>query len=740
MDLFKEIRLPVGLETIMEECREVTSSMRRKEIDIDIFFHSFLRHLSVGSGFIIEELNINYKRLFDISLKQINKKRKNNYAGLNFSRGLTELFERCYYIGKEVFNRDDTITHELLFLSLLNLEDKKRPKALSLFLAENSEILETWQNYLILYLNNDLEEVSRGEIEADNISLSGYNEILSRFATNLNQLAKDGKFDSLIDFDNKLNELCAILCRKKKPNAILIGDAGSGKTQTVNMLAQAIVDGESPELLSDKVIYSLSLSSMVAGTEFRGQFEKRLEDFINEAKKYNNIILFIDEIHTLVGAGGGGAGQATLEASNMLKPALANGEISCIGATTPREYNLTIKKDSALERRFEPVFIKQPSKQKMASIVATVIEDYSEFHGVEYTQDFADNILDYCELFLSKRNYPDKAVDVIDQCGAMAKVDFWEFSEEEKLGKKLMLDKVKNGKVPEDEEIRLACDGIDKWSHRVCNSRPTVDVNFLKKYFASKVNPIYNILENDGEILKKTIIGQNNAIDEFINKTTDSLFAVDDSKNSFLFYGAKNSGRSFLCRKINELLIRGGAVVYSYNGIEFHDDFSYHKIIGYNQDSLGERVGLCPNCVIIIDDIDKAHHSCLNIFGQIMKDQKMQMLNGELVDFTNCFFIMSSDAKLGGSLGYSPNEDKFVSTLDSLLLTRIFCKIPLKLLDKEDFLCIVRQKANSIKDRLAKQGVDIEIEEKDLLSLVGNSFEQLNGNVSQYVNKKLKNK
>jgi ATP-dependent Clp protease ATP-binding subunit ClpA len=201
---------------------------------------------------------------------------------------------------------------------------------------------------------------------------------------------------------------------------------GQAKHHLVEGLASKIVAGDAPELIANKVIYSVSLSSMVAGTEYRGQFEKRLEDFVNEAKKYTNLILFIDEVHTLIGAGG--ATNNSLEASNILKPELARGTISCIGATTVNEYTNTIKKDTALDRRFERVIIREPSKFQMEEILPTIVSYYEDFHGVEYSDNFLNNIIDYCEKYIPNKFYPDKAIDIIDHCGAQAKVSFWHLS------------------------------------------------------------------------------------------------------------------------------------------------------------------------------------------------------------------------------------------------------------------------------------------------------------------------
>lgn len=745
MDL-NDLTVPVALERILGDAQALGRKLNRKEVDVDIFLHSFLTCPTIGFSSICGALGLPYDELYGCSLAVIKSKRKNKTLTTNFSDELVRLFNRSYQLGRELYGRHDYIVPELIILALTK---ENIPKAFVDFFSKYPEYKSDLQKNILMHTKCILKDihsdkrgipsgVEGGEVSSEykQVPMFEKNKILSQFATNVNIEASEGKFDSLIDFDNKVEELCGILCRKKKPNAILVGSPGVGKSSCVQILAQLIVDGKAPELLSDKVIYSLSLSSMVAGTEYRGQFEKRLEDFVNEVKKYNNIILFIDEIHTLVGAGGGTS--TSLEASNMLKPALANGEISCIGATTPREYNLTIKKDAALERRFERVLIREPSKYLMEQIIPTLVESYSEFHSVEYSREFQENLVEYCDTFLPKRFYPDKAVDVVDQCGATAKVKFWEFLDEEDTGREKILSQARLGILPTQKELDEMQVGIDKWTDRINSKRPIVTLQDLKDYFQTKMNPTPSILQNDGDLLLDEVVSQKEGLRVFIDKAVESSLAVNNIHNNFLFYGPQKCGKSFTVDKIRGILNRGGATVYHYSGVEFNDSYSHSKINGINQDSLCERVILCPNSVVIIDDADKiTNQSCISLFSQILRDQKMQMLNGELADFTSCYFIFVSGVKAGGKLGYGDSKISNFSNLDSSLLDNIHYKIELKKLDKRDFSSIVKEKLLAAQKRLEKQGDKFSFSEEDIkkISILENFAE-----INSAITKKLINK
>ena len=371
-----DLPLTPHIQGVINASKQMAEELQRDGVDIDILFECFLKNLSLSCTSIFEKAKIP-KEIFLLSKEVILKKRAGKKVSTRLRNDVQKFFSHCDILTKQVLNLDYIPPEVLLMVffdkdlcpkaikHVLSFTEEKSSNIVTSILREAAIIVKDFN------LLEDEEFSEEDEVPEDWIDMFDENPILSQFAENLNIKAANQEFDKIVDFDNKIDELATILCRKKKPNAILVGPAGTGKTSLVEGLASKIINGDAPELLANKVIYSVSLSSMVAGTEYRGQFEKRLEDFVNEAKKYSNLILFIDEIHTLVGAGGSGSNQS-LEASNILKPELARGTISCIGATTINEYNNTIKKDSALDRRFERVTVREPSRFQMKEILPTI--------------------------------------------------------------------------------------------------------------------------------------------------------------------------------------------------------------------------------------------------------------------------------------------------------------------------------------------------------------------------------
>lgn len=551
------------------------------------------------------------------------------------------------------------------------------------------------------------------------------NPILSEFAENLNIKAAQGNFEQIVDFDSKINELAAILCRKKKPNAILVGGGGVGKSSIVESLALMIVRGEAPELLANKVIFSLNLSSMVAGTMFRGQFEERLKNFVNEIKKYNNIILFIDEIHTLVGAGGGSS--SSLEASNALKPELARGTISCIGATTINEYTQTIKKDAALDRRFERVLVREPSKFIMKEILPTILSNYEDFHGVEYSKEFIDNVVEFCERFLPNKLYPDKAVTVIDHCGAQAKVNFWETDDSIKETHQEILDNInKKGKVPPElfEDLNKK---LESWQERLVKEKPIVNLQHLRDFFEKKKNPLSSIefCKEVSFYIKKEFVGQKKAINDFFTSIKKSSMGLGKktsnvSPDTYLFYGGKSSGKTLLSKVIKDGLEKSGASVIYYNGSQLSDPYAQYKILSEQatNTSLCERVVMDPNCIIIIDDFQNIDYRCESLFAQIMKEGKLQMSNGDLADFSHCKFVITCDSSKKTSMGFNSGKEGETPNLKQDILNLVEKSLFLSNPSQVDLRRIVFNKLKQIKSNLFLQNIDLEFDFKFIKKFV----------------------
>ena len=415
-------------------------------------------------------------------------------------------------------------------------------------------------------------------------------------------------------------------------------------------LACKIVAGDAPELIANKVIYSVSLSSMVAGTEYRGQFEKRLEDFVNEAKKYTNLILFIDEVHTLIGAGG--ATNNSLEASNILKPELARGTISCIGATTINEYTNTIKKDTALDRRFERVIIREPSRFQMEEILPTIISYYENFHTITYTDEFLENIIDYCEKYIPNKFYPDKAIDIIDHCGAQAKVNFWHVTPSIKSQQEETMAAALDPEKDHTKLLEKLNESLEKWTEGVSDLIPEVKLCHLKDFFKKKTNPLNDqeMVEKVFSCVSKSLVGQDELLQKLKDKIILSSLGIKKTDNfsapeCYVISGSRFSGKSYFLDLFKDTLQKHGVSVLSYSGVHFADTFAPHKIATSqgNNTSICEKVLISPNSVIIIDDFHKVDNSAIPLFNQIFKHGKFQMSNGDMADFTNCKIFLTSD-------------------------------------------------------------------------------------------------
>ena len=701
------------LISILKKSQDLTEHLGRNRVDLDIFFSCFIQDISLSCEIIlgrydgIEALNV-------AAGNTLKKKKPNKEVSRNYSSKLSHLIDHCEFVQKEFFGLD-YISPESMLLCMLN--DDYTPKAL----AEVFD--EVIRDELITDISAFLKDEEEPEIEFDFgvgdsdppmgnwVGMFDENKILDQFAENLNLKASRDEFDKVVDFDDKISEIATILCRKKKPNAILVGPAGTGKTSLIEGLASKIVNGEAPELIANKVIYSLSLSSMVAGTQYRGQFEERLEKFVDEVKKHDNIILFIDEIHTLVGAGG--TTENSLEASNILKPELARGTISCIGATTINEYTNTIKKDTALDRRFERVIIKEPSKFQMQEILPVIASYYEEFHCVRYTENFINNVINFCEKYLPNKFYPDKAIDVIDHCGAQAKVSHW--------GKdssfKDLKENIKEQNIDlhsADSVLSFVTEQLSSWASEKGEKLPDVTTKHLKEFFSKKENPLRkpNILSDLSSGLKEKFVGNNKIIDSLIESISLSSYGIHKKSSVPSIYcitGEESTGKSFFCSNLKDSLEKSGVNVLDYSGVHFSDEFAKFKILPeiMNNTSLCEKITIYPNSVIIIDDFHKLHLSVKSLFAQILKDGKLQMSNGDIADFSNVKIFVTSGVDNTPSMGFNSDKESPTSSIFKELLSLVDCNVLLEKVKKKDIFRILYNKLQKINEDLSLNNIKV---------------------------------
>lgn len=435
---------------------------------------------------------------------------------------------------------------------------------------------------------------------------------LEKYATLLNKKAQDNKIDSIIGRDEEIEKVINILSQRRKNNPILVGEPGVGKTAIAEGLAKRIVNNEVSEELKDILIYSLDMSSLIAGTKYRGDFEERLKEIIKEASENKNIVLFIDEIHSLIGTG---SNTGSLDASNILKPALSSGEIKVIGATTYEEYRKYFEKEGALARRFQKVEVKEPTLEESYQILLGLKEQYEKFHNVKYTNEALMLAVKQTDRYINDKQLPDKAIDIIDMAGAQAKIKY-----------------KKNKKITEVE--------INNIISKVTNIP-------LKNILESEKNKLKN-LDMD---LKKEIFGQDNAINVVVDNillSRASLSIKDKPIGSYMFSGPSGVGKTELSKQIAAKL---GIPFIRFDMSEYMEKHSVSRLIGAPPGYVGyeeagqltEAVRKTPYCVILLDEIEKAHKDIFNILLQVMDYGKLTDNNGKKSDFKNVILIMTSN-------------------------------------------------------------------------------------------------
>lgn len=489
-----------------------------------------------------------------------------------------------------------------------------------------------------------------------------------KFTTNLNELANSGKFDNVIGRSVEIKDAAEVLCRRNKNNPILLGEAGVGKTAIVEGLAQTIVFNQCTTFLSDKTIYAVDLAGMIAGTKYRGQFEERLKKVVDGAVNDEDSILFIDEIHTLIGAG---SAEGTMDAANILKPLLARGEIRCIGATTRKEYRKTILKDGALDRRFQPIIVEEPSEEDCIKILNGIKSHYEKFHGVKYSQEVIDESVKLSSRYITERHLPDKAIDLLDQAGSKAKIRSFKRPDEavkiEKRVEELYLSESSSSEPhrvirEKDELIKEYTRIMEAWAIESTKKDIEVQRSDIHKVLTQKTGiPVEDISQSERERvlnleenLNKVIIGQDEAVKKLCKSILRNKAGLNDKNKpigSFLFLGSSGVGKTYLSQQLSHYIFGGEKNIIKLDMSEYSEKASSAKItgavpgyVGYDEgSSIIERIRKKPHSVILFDEIEKAHPDVLNLLLQILEDGQITDSSGRTASFKSCVVIMTSN-------------------------------------------------------------------------------------------------
>src|SRR2546425_2833751 len=598
---------------------------------------------------------------------------------------------------------------------------------------------------------------------------------LDEFGRDLTHLAQEGTLDPVIGRQDEIERVLQILSRRTKNNPVLIGEAGVGKTAIVEGLAQRIVTAEVPDNLLNRRVIALDLGSLVAGTKYRGQFEERLKVVMKEIVQAGNIIIFIDELHTLVGAG---AAEGSIDASNMLKPALSRGEIQCIGATTLDEYRKHIEKDGALKRRFQPIHVQPPTIDETVLIIQGLRDRYEEHHGVEISEEAILEAVKLSDRYISDRFLPDKAIDLIDETGSRAKLQTYalpvELKAMEQELKKVSRDKelaisMQNFEEAvrhreEEERLRKLLDESKReWKKNQEKNKPTIGKEEVA-YVVSKMTgiPLFKLEEEESnkllrmeEFLHKRVVGQNEAISAVARAIRRSRAGLKEARKpigSFIFLGPTGVGKTELARTLAEFLFNSEDSLIRIDMSEYQEKFTSSRLfgappgyVGYEKGGqLTERVRRRPYSVILFDEIEKAHPDVFNILLQVLDDGVLTDSLGRKVDFKNCVIIMTSNigTKLiqkGVSLGFQSTEGdqerhKKEEVLGELrrsfspeFLNRIDEIVVFHQLDKTHLYNILDILLGELNLRLLDKGVEIEVEDDVKQWLIKEGYEPLYG-------------
>jgi ATP-dependent Clp protease ATP-binding subunit ClpC len=584
---------------------------------------------------------------------------------------------------------------------------------------------------------------------------------LKAFGRDLTELARKGDLDPVIGRKNEIERVIQILCRRTKNNPVLLGEAGVGKTAIVEGLAQEIVTGNVPDILRDKRVVTLDLALMVAGTKYRGQFEERIKAVMDEIRRAKNVILFIDELHTIVGAG---SAEGTMDASNIIKPALGRGEMQCVGATTLNEYRKYIEKDAALERRFQAIKVEAPSVDEAILILKGLRRKYEDHHKVEFTDTAIETAVKLSDRYITDRFLPDKAIDVMDESGSRARIGTMTRPPETKaLEGEIEEIKTKKERAIKNQDFEGAASMRDKekqakerlesmlaaWRVSREEKRVVVDEDDIFHVVAKWTGiPIKRMGQDETQRLltietemEKVVVGQREAVSAICKALRRSRADLKDPRRpigTFLLLGPTGVGKTLLAKTMAEQMFGDAKSLVSLDMSEYMEKFNVSRLIGSPPGYVGyeeggqltEKVRRNPYSVVLFDEIDKAHSDVWNILLQILEEGKLTDNVGRVVNFRNCIVLMTSNVgsdviKRTSTLGFSPISDEasyekmrerimdeakktfrpeFLNRLDDLIVFRSFTKA--------DLIQILDLEVGKVLERLRQKNIKLELDEK----------------------------
>ena len=731
-----------------QRAAEIIQRYGHNQIDTE---HILLAMIEQPQGVIpqiLEKLNVDIEGLSERIDQQLRGSPKANiYGGGAGQIFITPRVKRVVDMANEEANRlnDEYISTEHIFLAILS----ERNTAIARLLADENITKER--------VYDAIKEIRGGQRVTDRKAETRY-RTLEKYSRDLSQLAREGKLDPVIGRDHEILRVIQILCRRTKNNPVLIGEAGVGKTAIVEGLAQKIANNDVPEILGGKRVVSLDLGAMIAGSRFRGEFEERLKAAIEEVQRSEGeVILMIDELHTVVGAG---AAQGAMDASNMLKPALARGELQCVGATTLDEYHKYIEKDAALERRFAPVYVDEPSVEATIEMLRGLRDRYEAHHKVRFSDEALVAAAKLSQRYVTGRALPDKAIDLMDEAAAKLRVALYSLPPDLKERKadidRLAAEEEKAGlerdyeRAAEKKAQRLRLEGEFREKRDTWESEHELDEIVDKDDIAEVVAqwtgiPVSHMLETESERLlqmearlHERIIGQEEAIHALADAIRRARAGLKDPRRpigSFIFLGSSGVGKTEMAKALAEFMFDDEDALVRVDMSEYREQHTVSRLfgappgyVGYEEGGqLTEAVRRRPYRVILFDEIEKAHPEVWNALLQILDDGRLTDGQGRVVDFRNCVLIMTSNlgtefVTRSGTLGFlhregdgldNQAEEKIEKALKDTFrpefLNRIDEIIVFSPLSLEQMELIVDLQMNEVRLRLAEHNLSVEL-------------------------------
>ena len=746
-----QINFTPKAQKIVKDAKAEALLLNTKSADLEHLFIAFLDSENSMISEIFEEAKVNKAELRELVVEEFKKDtvqlnpNENITYSVNIKNALTSARKLALKLGHSY------VSCEHLFYTFLKTQHCPAIEFFEALEIDIDKVLNKLEKYF------DIDESEQEETEPP--QTNDKTPALASFAVNCNIVAFEEGYDPMIGREKEVEELAEILCRRNKNNPILLGEAGVGKTALVEALAQKIVTREAPEFLLSKQIFSLDLGSLIAGTKYRGQFEERLKKIIEELSTNEDFIIFIDEIHTLIGAGGA---EGTMDAANMLKPLLARGKVRCIGATTISEYRKTIAKDGGLDRRFEKLHISEPTKTHAVKILEGLKSKYQEFHNVVYKDHHCQLAVNLSSRYITDRYLPDKALDVIDQAGAKTKTRCYKRPEVAKNLEKLM------GECESEDELKKLTKRYEEimveWASKIAANPPKVTDDDIYKVICQKVKiPLSELKQDEAKIflnleknLNKLVIGQPEAVKKVSLSILRSKSGVRDEDKpigSFLLLGTTGVGKTFTAKMLAKSVFGGEDNIIRVDMSEFSEKSSVSRLIGASPGYVGfedggyltEAIRKNPYSVVLFDEVEKAHPEAYQILLQIMDEGELKDSNGKAANFKNSIILLTGNIGHNSfnsqkSMGFGGKDEQptftesrvnvigeakkffkpeFINRLDEIII--------FKPLSKENNKKIARLELKKLSERLKKQDVNIEYTPKVLDFLVEKGTSPKNG-------------